>query len=99
MPMSQPVRETGLLVDSAQGPQLKLPGGGNWQIEPSRAVNRLIGERVTLEGTRSGFNDIACQRIWKEGTERPRFEIGLVEKWTVSTFVASSLILAVVGYF
>lgn len=99
MPMSQPVRETGLLVDSAQGPQLNLPGGGNWQIEPSSAVNRLIGERVTLEGTRSGFNDIACQRIWKEGTQRPRFAIGLVEKWTVSTLVASSLILAVVGYF
>lgn len=97
--MSQPVRETGLLVASAQGPQLKLPGGGNWQVEPSRAVNCLIGERVTLEGTRSGFNDIACQRIWKEGTERPRFAIGLVEKWTVSTLVASSLILAVFGYF
>lgn len=97
--MSQPVRETGLLVASAQGPQLKLTGGGNWQIEPSRAVNRLIGERVILEGTRSGFNDIACQRVWKEGTERPRFEIGMVEKWTVSALVASSLILAVLGYF
>ncbi len=97
--MSQPVRETGLLVDSAQGPQLKLPCGGNWQIEPSRTVNRLIGERVTLEGTRSGFNDIACQRIWKEGTERPRFEIGMVEKWTVSGLVTFSLILAVLSYF
>jgi hypothetical protein len=96
--MSQPVRETRLLVTSAQGPQLKLPGGGKWQIEPSRAVNRLIGERVTLEGTRSGFNDIACQRIWKEGTARPRFEIGMVEKWTVSALVALSLILAVTGY-
>lgn len=99
MPINQPVRETGLLVASAQGPQLKLPGGGHWQIEPSRAVNRLIGERVTLEGTRSGFNDIACQRIWKEGTQRPHFEIGMVEKWTVSTLVALSLILAVLGYF
>jgi hypothetical protein len=99
MPISQPVRETGLLVASATGPQLKLPGGGIWQIEPSRTVNRLIGERVTVEGARSGFNDIACQRIWKEGTARPRFEIGLVEKWTVSTLVASSLILVVLGYF
>lgn len=97
--MSQPVRETGLLVDSATGPQLKLPGGGNWQIEPSRAVNRLIGERVTVEGTRSGFNDIACQRVWKEGAERPRFEIGMVEKWAASAFVALSLFLAVIGYF
>ena len=99
MPVSQPVRETGLLVDSAQGPQLNLPGGGNWQIEPSRAVNRLIGERVTLEGTRSGFNDIACQRIWKEGTARPRFEIGMIERWIASALVAFSLFMAVFGYF
>lgn len=99
MPVKQPVRETGLLVDSAQGPLLKVSGGGNWQIEPSRAVNRLIGERVTIEGTRSGFNDIACQRIWKEGTQRPRFEIGVVEKTTVSALVALSLFLAVLGYF
>lgn len=99
MPISQPVRETGVLVDSAQGPLLKLPGGGNWQIEPSRAVNRLIGERVTIEGTRLGFNDIACQRIWKEGTERPRFEIGMVEKWIVSALVVLSLFLAILGYF
>lgn len=97
--MSQPICETGLLVDSAQGPLLKLSGGGNWQIEPSRAVNRLIGERVMLEGTRSGFNDFACQRIWKEGTARPRFEIGMVEKWIASALVAFSLFMAVIGYF
>ena len=99
MPMSQPVRETGLLVDSATGPQLKLSGGGTWQIEPSRAVNRLIGERVMLEGTRSGFNDIACLRVWKKGTQRPRFEIGMVEKWIASALVAFSLFMAVIGYF
>lgn len=99
MPVNQSVRETGLLVDSAQGPLLKVSGGGKWQIEPSRIVNRLIGERVTVEGTRSGFNDIACQRIWKDGTQRPRFEIGMVEKWTVSALVALSLFLAVLGNF
>lgn len=99
MPVSEPIHETGLLVDSALGPLLKVQGGGSWQIEPSRAVNRLIGERVTVEGTRSGFNDVACQRIWKEGTTRPRFEIGIVEKWTATALVLLSLSLAVFGYF
>lgn len=78
---------------------LELPGGGNWQIEPSRSVNRLIGERVTVEGTRSGFNDISCQRVWKVGTARPRFEIGMAEKWSVIALVIFSLILAISGYF
>lgn len=78
---------------------LKLPRGGNWQIEPSRSVNRLIGERVTVEGTRSGFNDIACQRVWKVGTARPRFEIGMAEKWSVIALVILSLLLAISGYF
>lgn len=99
MPVSQPIRETGFLVDSAQGPLLKVSGGGMWRIEPSRAVNRLIGEHVKVEGTRAGFNDLACERIWKEGAHRPRFAIGMLEKWTASALVALSLFLAVLGYF
>lgn len=99
MPVSQPIRESGLLVDSAQGPLLKVSGGGMWQMEPSRAANRLIGEHVIVEGTRAGFNDLACERIWKEGTRRPRFAIGMLEKWTASALVIFSLFLAVISYF
>lgn len=99
MPVSQPIRETGFLVDSAQGPLLKVSGGGMWQIEPSRAVNQLIGEHVIVEGTRAGFNDLACERIWKEGANRPRFAIGMLEKWTASALVALSLFWAVLSYF
>lgn len=64
MPQWVPVEETGILMREKNGYVLSLPGGGFWLLEdlPLRA-RKLMGQRVTVKGTRVGFNAISVDRI------------------------------------
>ncbi|HEX8445476.1 MAG TPA: DUF5818 domain-containing protein [Sphingomonas sp.] len=55
---------TGTLRRTRFGHALELDGGGVWQIDaPWSAVRRYCNQRVTIEGTRSGFNLLDVHRI------------------------------------
>lgn len=47
---------TGLLLDGAVFPVLSVDGGGQWRVDLPGKYRRLIGKRVAIEGTRSGFD-------------------------------------------
>ena len=48
--------ETGILRVGRWGYELEMVGGGAWRLDVTRSVRRLVGQRVTVEGTRSGFD-------------------------------------------
>lgn len=53
--------------------RLDLGNGSFWFIDLSRRFRHLIGERVTVEGSRSGFNLLDVDRIWLgDGPPPPR---------------------------
>lgn len=49
-------RVTGILLDSARGLVLEVDGGGVWALDAHGSARKLLGRRVTVEGTRSGFD-------------------------------------------
>ena len=58
--------ETGILRASQYGLYaLEMDGGGVWQLDVGWGwkARRLIGQRVTVEGTRAGFNLLDVRRI------------------------------------
>lgn len=59
---------TGTLRLARRGFELHMDGGGIWALDvPSwRRARRLLGQRVTVEGTRSGFDLLDVQRMWTE---------------------------------
>jgi hypothetical protein len=64
MPKWVPVEATGILMRGPTGIILSLTGGGYWCLELSRCLKAdKLGTRVTVTGTRVGFNDIAVDKI------------------------------------
>lgn len=68
--------ETGILRVGRWGYELEMEGGGAWRLDVTRSVQRLIGQRVIVEGTRAGFDlldvtrvravdDITLERTWR----------------------------------
>ena len=55
--------ETGILRPGQWGYSLEMDGGGVWQLDVSHSARRYLGQRVTVEGVRSGFNLIDVERI------------------------------------
>lgn len=55
--------ETGVLRPGRWGYSLEMDGGGVWQLDMPRPVHRYLGERVTVEGVRSGFDLIDVYRV------------------------------------
>ena len=47
---------TGILLDGRVFPILRVDGGGQWRLDLPSKYRGLIGRRVTVEGTRSGFD-------------------------------------------
>jgi len=86
MPLNTPVHVVGILVREASGLVLRVDGGGYWQVHQAGKVHGLIGQHVEVVGYRIGFNDIACDCIWRAGEPQPRSR----------KFGAGFLILAVV---
>ena len=56
MPMGTRHRVTGLLLNSKRGLVLEVDGGGAWALDGAGKAHKLVGQRVTVEGTRSGFD-------------------------------------------
>ena len=55
---------TGTLRQTRFGHALEMDGGGVWQLDaPWSAAKRHCNQRVTVEGTRSGFNLLDVHRI------------------------------------
>lgn len=59
--------ESGLLVSGNLGLFLKCDAGGRWRLDVSPKAQTLIGRRVTVEATRSGFDLLDVHRIYPEG--------------------------------
>lgn len=49
-------RLEGLLLDSRRGPVLQMDDGGVWALDTDADVSLMLGQRVTIEGIRSGFD-------------------------------------------
>lgn len=58
MPMGTRHRLTGRLMKSARGLVLEMDDGGVYALDVDRDVRQLLGHRVTVEGSRSGFDRI-----------------------------------------
>jgi hypothetical protein len=46
----------GLLLAGGIYPILRTDGGGQWRLDLPRGFRSLIGQRVRVSGTRSGFD-------------------------------------------
>lgn len=56
--------------------RLEVGGGAFWFVDISGRTRHLIGQRVTVEGTRSGFNVLDVDRIWQgDGPPPPRLSL------------------------
>lgn len=56
MPMGTRHRVTGLLLDSRRGLIIEVDGGGVYALDAYRSARKFLGQRVTVEGVRSGFD-------------------------------------------
>ena len=60
-------RLEGLLLDSSRGPVLQMDDGGVWALDTDADVRLMLGQRVTIEGVRSGFDRLDVE--WMGQTE------------------------------
>lgn len=70
MPMGSKHVVTGRLMETGRGLILQVDGGGEYELDAGRAARRLLGHRVTVHGTRSGFNRLDVEWISAEGMPR-----------------------------
>lgn len=63
MPRGARHLETGILRSGKWGYALEMDGGGMWQLDVAGSARRYLGKRVTVEGTRSGFDLIDVHHI------------------------------------
>lgn len=56
MSMGKRYRLNGRLLTSQRGLVLDVDDGGTWALDVGRKGEVFIGQRVTVEGTRSGFD-------------------------------------------
>lgn len=70
MPMGSRHRLEGLLLNSKRGLVLQIDDGGVWALDHDRHATKLVGLRVIVEGTRSGFDRIDVDWIGSVDQER-----------------------------
>ena len=63
MPRGSYHTETGLLLRGKHGLVLRRDDGGEWRLDAPATADRMIGQRVRLEGVRDGFDLLAVTRI------------------------------------
>lgn len=56
-------RVTGMLATSERGLILQVDGGEVYALDADAEAHKLLGTRVTVEGTRSGFDRLDVQWI------------------------------------
>ena len=63
MPIGSRYRLGGQLSKARRGLLVHVDDGGVWALDADAAVDALVGKRVKLEGTRSGFDRIDVEWI------------------------------------
>lgn len=58
-------RVTGLLLKSKRGLILEMDDGGTYALDADPDARNLAGQRVTIEGVRSGFDRLDVEWIRK----------------------------------
>jgi hypothetical protein len=56
MPIGTHHRVSGVLLASRRGPILQVDDGGVWAIDTHRSITAFLGQRVTVEGRRAGYD-------------------------------------------
>lgn len=84
MQSSDLIHATGMLVRGGDCLVLRVAGGGHWKLDDHGGIAALLGRQVEIEGSRSTFDTLACERIWLPGEAPPgcrhtvRIEFALV---------------------
>lgn len=95
--------ETGILRPGRWGYSLETDSGGVWQLDVARSARRYLGQRVTVEGIRSGFDLLDVHRVGP-GNSLPRkhpspFRSNLNRLVSLSILIASlRWVIGLVGY-
>lgn len=61
--------ETSLLRPGCWGYSLHMDGGAIWELDVTRSPRKLLGQRVTVEGTQAGFNLLNVDRLCFENSQ------------------------------
>ena len=85
-------RESGLLLHSGSGLILRRDDGGRWRIDAPRMAGRLVGQRVTLEAIRSGFDLLDVKAIYPEGKPPPK---PYIASWQFAAGVLTTLVAVI----
>ncbi|MCW2349177.1 DUF5818 domain-containing protein [Sphingobium sp. B12D2B] len=72
---------TGILLTGRRGFELHVDGGGVWALDVLswRRSRRMLGRRITVEGTRAGFDLLDVHAMWI-GARRPASASGWVSR-------------------
>lgn len=63
MPLGSKHDETGLLLMERGSPILRRDDGGRWRLDADWEVRTMLGQRVRVQGVRSGFDILTVERI------------------------------------
>lgn len=63
MPRGSIHNETGLLLREGRWLVLARDEGGRWRLDADPKADRLLGQRVRIEGVRSGFDLLDVRSI------------------------------------
>ena len=63
MPLGSKHDETGRLLRERGAMVLERDIGGRWRLDADPSTERMLGQRVRVEGVRSGFDLLDVRRI------------------------------------
>ena len=85
---------TGVIRRGPRGPVIACDGGGEWELGYSRRVMQHLDQRVEVQGSRCGFNELDCKRIWRAGELQPSAPSLKLEDWLAGGLIAYGLYAA-----
>lgn len=53
----------GLVLQDGKRTILRVEDGGEWHLDPDRSFSRYLGRRVSVRGTREGFDLLSVDKI------------------------------------
>lgn len=69
MPLGSRHELAGLLYKARRGYELHVADGGVWHLDVDRRASELLGSRVALSGTRTGFDLLAVEELGRIGEQ------------------------------
>lgn len=63
MPIGTTHDEIGILLREGHWLVLQRDGGGRWRLDAGRKAEQYLGQRVRVQGTRSGFDFLSVREI------------------------------------